>query len=217
MKEKLREEIWRKMEKSGISTFPPPRGRIPNFKGAEKTPRMLSTVEEYRKSEFIFFNPDSPQRPLRERALLDGKKIVMASPKLKEGFIFLKPIRGMERIQSTIRGAIKLGKPIEISELPEVDVFFRGCVAVTRNGDALGKGGGYSDLEYAILFEAGKIDERTPVMTSVHPIQIVREIPVEDHDVPVDIIITPEEVIRTDKKRRPSIVEGALNGSGWNR
>lgn len=34
----------------------------------------------------------------------------------------------------------------------------------------------------------------------VHDIQLVNDIPSEDHDVPVDIIITPSKVIRTKTK-----------------
>ena len=44
---------------------------------------------------------------------------------------------------------------------------------------------------------------RTPVLTTVHELQVVREaIPMTAHDVPVDLVVTPERVIRT-RGRRP--------------
>jgi len=42
------------------------------------------------------------------------------------------------------------------------------------------------------------VDEDTPVVTTVHELQIDDEpLPMTDHDVPLDLIVTPERVIRT--------------------
>ena len=75
-----------------------------------------------------------------------------------------------------------------------------GSVAVSPKGGRVGKGGGYSDLEYGILKEYGAIDEKTPIITTVHDIQIVDDIPMTEHDMPVDVIITPTKIIRTNTK-----------------
>lgn len=62
----------------------------------------------------------------------------------------------------------------------------------------LGKGGGNSDLEYAIAIELGVITSATPIITTVHPLQIVTgRIALEPHDIPVDFIVTPEKSITT--------------------
>jgi 5-formyltetrahydrofolate cyclo-ligase len=71
----------------------------------------------------------------------------------------------------------------------------------------VGKGGGFSDLEFALLTEAGLIDGSTIVATTVHPLQLLdEEIPETRHDFRVDLIVTPAEVIRMPKRlrRRPS-------------
>jgi 5-formyltetrahydrofolate cyclo-ligase len=68
-----------------------------------------------------------------------------------------------------------------------------GSVAVTRDGRRLGKGHGYADLEYAVLRELG--NPPVPVVTTVHPLQILQSFPIEDHDLPVSLIATPEDVI----------------------
>jgi 5-formyltetrahydrofolate cyclo-ligase len=57
----------------------------------------------------------------------------------------------------------------------------------------VGKGGGFSDLEYGLLAEAGKVDARTPIVTTVHPLQLVpQRLEMLAHDIPVDVIVTPD-------------------------
>ncbi len=88
-----------------------------------------------------------------------------------------------------------------------------GSVAVTPDGARLGKGHGYSDLEYAILVECGAIGPETPIVTTVHDLQVLEEgsIPMSNHDVPVDIIVTPTRTIRVPgPRRRPEGVDWAL-------
>jgi 5-formyltetrahydrofolate cyclo-ligase len=72
-----------------------------------------------------------------------------------------------------------------------------GCVAVGRDGARLGKGGGFSDLELALAAAAGLVGEQTVVTTTVHSVQVVGRghIPTTAHDVHVDLIATPDEVL----------------------
>jgi hypothetical protein len=47
------------------------------------------------------------------------------------------------------------------------------------------------------------VGEGTPVLTTVHALQVVEdEIPMAAHDVPVDLVVTPEREIRTRRRRR---------------
>jgi 5-formyltetrahydrofolate cyclo-ligase len=71
-----------------------------------------------------------------------------------------------------------------------------GSVAVNRKGARVGKGGGYSDLEFALATELGAVDTRTTVVTTVHDLQILSgAIPMTSHDVPIDLVVTPTRVI----------------------
>ena len=56
-----------------------------------------------------------------------------------------------------------------------VDLVVTGCVAVGEDGARLGKGGGFSDLEFALAAAAGLVDERTVVVTTVHDVQVQPE------------------------------------------
>jgi len=187
------------MEERGIASFPKPIfHRIPNFVGAEKAAQNLKQLPEYKAAKVVFCNPDSPQRPVRELALMDGKTLVMASPRLRKGFLLLDlSVIPKNRVfeASTIRGAFKHGRFLKPSEV-KVDFFVAGSVAVCLDGGRLGKGTGYSDQEYAILKDSGSLARGIIVVTTVHDVQIVERIPREEWDVPVNVIVTPTRVIR---------------------
>ena len=199
----LRLRFWKALEQAGAARFPGARGRIPNFTGAEAAAGQLFSCEEWQRAHRIKCNPDSPQRPVRRAALETGKVIYMAVPKLadRRPFIKLDPADlSPEQLwkASSIRGAGEFGHPVTVDEMPKLDLLVTGSVAVTREGARLGKGGGYSDIEYGLLREAGKITEETPVATTVHPAQIAPDgtIPMTSHDISLDLIATPEEFVR---------------------
>jgi len=193
-KQKLREKIWKILEEKKIAKFPLPCfGRIPNFEGAEKAARLLSSLPEWKKAKIVFSNPDAAQRPVRELALKEGKILIMATPRLKKGYLKIDPkeVRGKEKEASTIAGAFKYGKPIK--DLPKPDLIITGCVAVDKEGWRLGKGGGYGDKEIkTFLGKFGKI----PVITTIHDLQIIDKVPHTENDTKVDYIVTPNKVTK---------------------
>ncbi|MCW3978560.1 MAG: 5-formyltetrahydrofolate cyclo-ligase, partial [Candidatus Bathyarchaeota archaeon] len=144
----------------------------------------------------------------RKGTLDSGKLLIMPSPRLRDGFLLLDPERiplGRHREAATIRGAFRHAVRVGLEDLPSVDLVVCGSVAVTLQGVRVGKGGGYSELEYAMLRELGLIDEGTPIITTVHDLQIVEDAPREEHDFTVDIIATPGKLTRTSGPRhRPS-------------
>lgn len=201
-KDEIRRYVWTILEECGVALFPKPIiGRIPNFIGATEAAERLRTLPEYQDAKTVFCNPDSPQRPVRELVLRDGKILLMATPRLKEGFLLLNPENipySLFREASSIRGAFKYGYPADLSQV-KVNLFIAGSVAVSVDGGRLGKGTGYSDQEYAILKAKNAISQGTPVATTIHDLQIVSSIPRESWDIPVNIIITPTQVIRVRK------------------
>jgi 5-formyltetrahydrofolate cyclo-ligase len=209
-KEQVRRDVWRAMEREGVARFPGAEGRIPNFAGAKGAAERLSAHPEWQRAKTMKVNPDSPQTHARRLALEQGKVLVMAVPRLRaqHPFRLLDPKRLDEealREAATIKGALRHGRVIDLDEVPELDFVLTGSVAVNLKGGRVGKGGGFSDLEYALLTEAGRIDRRTVIATTVHPIQILREnLMVTAHDIPVDLIATPRAVVEVDGAyRRP--------------
>jgi 5-formyltetrahydrofolate cyclo-ligase len=204
-KKALREKIWGTLTANGVACFPGAFGRIPNFKGAQTAARRLTALPMWEKARTLKCNPDSPQRHVRYAALKAGKVIYMAVPRLRdeEPFIELDPT-GLDSAAlwqaSSIRGAFALGKPVVLQTMSTIDLIVAGSVAVSRDGSRLGKGGGYSDLEYALAREVDLIVEDTPIATTVHTLQVVAkgDIEMTDHDISLSWVATPEEVFQTD-------------------
>jgi 5-formyltetrahydrofolate cyclo-ligase len=197
----LREATWDRMVAAGVGRFPAPHNRIPNFVGAESAAERLRVQDAWASARTVKSNPDSPQWPVRQRALEDGKVVYMAVPRLAEDdpFFLLDPddLADTPRKASSIKGASRSARTVSVAELEPVDLVVTGCVAVDRSGARLGKGGGFSDLEYALAWKAGLIGPDTVVVTTVHDVQVLPagDIPVTDHDFRLDLIVTPDEVI----------------------
>jgi 5-formyltetrahydrofolate cyclo-ligase len=200
-KEALRARIWSLLERRGVGRFPLPlTDRIPNFAGAAEAADLLASLPEWRAARRIKCNPDAPQRAVRLRALREGKDVYVAVPRLAAPrcFLHLDPRRLGDRLAgaATIQGAAALGVPIAPHRLPRIDLVVAGSVAVNRKGARVGKGGGYSDLEFALASELGAVDAQTAVVTTVHDLQVVTDaIPMSSHDVPIDLVVTPARVI----------------------
>lgn len=204
-KNEIRNHIWDLLEDKNIATFPRPvHGRIPNFTGSNIASEKLDELNIWRKARIIKSNPDAPQKWVRENALRHGKTVYMAVPRLREEKCFLKiaPKKISNPTQaSTIKGAFRYGIKVFPDEMEQVDVIITGSVAVNKKGAKVGKGGGYSDLEYAIARKFGVVDENTPILTTVHQLQLVSyEIPMDQHDVSIDYIITNRSIVNTDTR-----------------
>jgi 5-formyltetrahydrofolate cyclo-ligase len=208
-KQQVREQVWDDLEDSGVARFPfPPHGRIPNVAGAEAAADRLAETPEFQRAEALKINPDSPQRPVRKRALAAGKTLYMAVPRLaeEECFLELDPDR-IEDIDhaTTIGGADELGVQVPPDDVAPIDLVVSGSVAVTDGGERIGKGEGYSDLEYALLLELGLLDHGTPVATTVHERQVFDgAFGTDAHDVGMDIVATPERTIRVSGAYKPA-------------
>jgi 5-formyltetrahydrofolate cyclo-ligase len=207
-KQAIRERVWALLERERAARFPGAGGRIPNFAGASAAAARLASLPAWRAARVVKSNPDAPQLPVRARALADGKLLYMAVPRLTDErpFILLDPDR-LEvppRRAASIAGSARAGRRIHMAELRPVDLVICGSVAVNREGARVGKGGGFSDLEFALLVEAGLIGTNTVVATTVHPLQVLEEpLPETDHDFRLDLIVAGEEVISCRRTQRP--------------
>jgi len=203
-KPSARDHVWQHMRAEGSAAFPfPIHGRIPNFRGATEAAQRLLEHPAIARARRLKVNPDSPQRPLRERALARGIELIIATPRLAGGFRRLDPQHippEAHRDAATLSGAERWGETIAVTELPRVDAVIAGSVAVTRSGRRCGKGHGYGDIEYAILRELGH--PPVAVFTSIHPDQLVDDFPSDTHDLPVSVIATPEATIPVDDPPR---------------
>lgn len=210
VKRRLRREVWRRLDREGIATYPRPcYGHIPNFRGNMTASWKLIRTETFRRATAVLVSPDPAHRLVRMNALSRGKTLLSYTPGLRRGFVLLRPEdvpRGHYEAASSPRGAIRYGvlisseRDLKLLEGIKLDLVVLGSVAVDEHGGRLGRGVGEGDLAYGMLKELGLVDSRTPVATVVHDIQLIESVPMEDHDVPVDYVFTPTRALRIESK-----------------
>ena len=107
-KESIRKSIYDKLFNEGQSLRPNgDYGKIPDFKGSDIAAELLAGSDEWKNSKTIFCSPDSAQIPVRYLALKENKNLIMASPNLEHGYLYLEgnKLNGKEREASTKEGA----------------------------------------------------------------------------------------------------------------
>ncbi|MFE2743330.1 5-formyltetrahydrofolate cyclo-ligase [Streptomyces scopuliridis] len=206
-KQAVREMVWRRLIDGGGAPGDS-YGKIPGFYGAEATAVGLAELDVWQRAATVKANPDYAQLPVRVRALKDGKRVYMAVPRMAtlQPFYLLDPDSpGIQAEEAAGKqGASQVARRVGVDEMRPIDVVVCGSVAVNRSGARIGKGAGYSDLEVALLIEAGLVTDRTVIVAPVHGLQVVEEdIPETEHDFSVDYIVTPDEVIPCTNSRRP--------------
>lgn len=205
---KIRKRIWDYLEEHDLAANPRPvHHRIPNFVGSELTARQVEKLPEFHRASWIKINPDSPQKEVRAVTLRHGKMLLVPQPRLRTGFFSVLNPRYIEpqkiSFAVTQQGVVTYGEPVGLDARIKVDMVVLGSVAVNpENGARIGKGEGFAELEYGMMRWMGAVDDDTPVVTCIHDCQLVSDIPSEKmlcHDVPVDIICTPTQIIRVKK------------------
>lgn len=207
-KDSIRESMWTALEQARVVRSRSVHDKIPHFRGAEEAAERVFELAVWQRARVIKSNPDKAQRPLRQRALEEGKVVYMAVPRLRseQCFVELDPANlGVSPAKaSTISGAFRAGRPVRVEEMRPVDLVLSGSVAVNRQGVRIGKGGGFADLEFALAVAAGIVRPDTPVISTVHPMQVLEEeLPNTRHDVPLDYVVTPLETIHCSGKGAP--------------
>ncbi|MEU8586924.1 5-formyltetrahydrofolate cyclo-ligase [Streptomyces sp. NPDC048664] len=208
-KQRVRERVWDALDADGAAHDVTVYGRIPDFKGSQEAAARLAELPAWKHATVIKSVPDKAQLAVRALALSEGKTVFMAVPKLADPhpFYLLDPealtIPPAEAASS--QAAADIAPKVGVDDLRPVDMVVLGSVAVNRAGVRIGKGAGYSDLEFAFLTEAGLIGKHTLVVTTVHELQVLdEELPATTHDVGIDLIVTPERTITCPSPHRPS-------------
>ncbi|XP_059149973.1 methenyltetrahydrofolate synthase domain-containing protein-like [Physella acuta] len=215
----IRRKIWDYLEENNLVNVPRPcHYRIPNFEGASAANDKLLQLEAFKKAKTVKVNPDKPQEQARFLVLEAGKELVLLNqtqrnlmvptPQLRTGLLNrVVPPEGSDKEKlrhcCTSQGVKENSKEIGLDEKVKIDLIIVGSVAVSRKGYRIGKGKGFADLEYSMMRTMGAIDANTVVVTSVHDSQVV-DIPeelVDEHDMTVDFILTPNELIETKNSR----------------
>ncbi|WP_439943098.1 5-formyltetrahydrofolate cyclo-ligase [Streptomyces sp. BBFR115] len=208
-KQAVRTRVWDALTSADAVHDASVHGRIPHFKGAEEAAARLAKLPVWQRASVVKAVPDKAQLPVRARALTEGKTVYMAVPKLaaRKPFYLLDPaaLTVPPAEAAAARSAAAIAPTVEVDALRPLDLIVLGSVAVHRDGSRIGKGAGYSDIEFALLTEAGLVTPETVVVTTVHALQVTdTPIPTTEHDAGVDLIITPDETIVCPAPHRPT-------------
>jgi len=207
-KQAIRERVWAGLEvaqvvERGVA------GYIPDFTGSDQAAARLAALQVWEQAGVVKAVPDRAQEPVRRRALEDGKIVYLAAPRLAtvKPFYVLDPrtlpVSPAEAADPAV--AARVAPAADPDEMQPVDLIVVGSVAVNQRGARLGKGAGYSDLEVALLAEAGLIRPHTVIATTVHQLQVLDEdLPELGHDFRVDVIVSPDRVIWCGHPKRPT-------------
>lgn len=198
-KRAVRDQIWRLLEQEGAAPQGV-HGHIPDFAGSDDASAQLARVPAWRAARVVVANPDRAQLQVRARALQEGKRVYMAVPKLAgdKPFFLLDPatlpVSPAQAAKHQV--AATIAQTVGPNEIPPVDLFVCGSVAVDRRGARVGKGAGYADTEFGLLTGAGAVAPKTTIVTTVHPLQFVNDdLPEAEHDFRVHLIVIPDAVL----------------------
>lgn len=185
---------------------------ITDFQGSDRALARLTAHRFYRDAACLFITPDNCLEMLRYQALRDGKQILMTTYSIRRGFWLLDPASIAEDRwlhAATLDGMERYGRPLTLADirdsLASVDYLVTGTGAINEAGVRFGKGHGFFDAEWGMLYRIGKISTATPAAAVVHDCQVLTEtLYPEVFDTVVDAIFTPERSIEVSSPHKPT-------------
>lgn len=213
-KASVRERVWSELRKVAVpdSRFHYDFGEfIADFNGGEEAVARLTSHHFYRNADLIFITPDNCLDRLRLQALQDGKTVLMTTYSIKRGFWLLDPRTISPEIYlyaSTLDGMERVGRPVDlrdIAAMPTVDYMVTGTGAINHEGVRFGKGHGFFDAEWGMLYQLKRISTETACAAVVHDCQVLEEQLTPDvYDTVVDVIFTPTRTIDVAAPHKPT-------------
>jgi len=194
-KERIREEL---LQTEAFTDTSQPRWG----KAAERLRRLPC----YRTARCLLIPPVQAFRQMALNALTDGKRLLLATPRLQNGFYLVDPaaVPPRKRPQAVVaHRSNPFARRVEygLPRGPRVDLILTPSLAAARDGSRLGDGEGHLDIQAACLAELGWLQKGTRVVTVVAPFQIVPPLPMKSTDVGLHWVLTEEEAIRTGWNR----------------
>lgn len=181
MKEKMRNlsyESYIKGSKASIKKIT----LLPEWKEAKTIGVTMSTRDEIDTASLI------------HQAWEDNKQIAVPKADPKDKTMEFRVIRSFEEVLEAFAGIrepiLERTSPVEPDE---IDLLIVPGLVFNEKGYRIGFGGGFYDRFLA--------DYHGKTVSLAFDFQVMKEIPTESFDLPVQIIVTNERVIRTDETR----------------
>ena len=190
---------------------------IADYAGSDEGARLFVKQPFYKNARTVFVTPDDNVNLIREFVIRDGKDLVMTDYGIEEGFFVVRAgsvVPELEPYITSYEGLKKVRQHRTLAQLREeighIDLLVTGASAVTPDGLRFGKGHGYFDLEWAMLYTKGLVDASSVTVAAVHDCQVIdADVQATEHDTVLDYIVTPTRSIATGS-RHPKPDKGIL-------
>ncbi|CAD6451607.1 245a40e3-53f0-4b2a-a0fd-cd281756bd9b [Sclerotinia trifoliorum] len=213
-KSQVRERVWEELRYVAIpdsrfghdySSF------ICDFVGSNDACRQLISLPCYSSAETIFIAPDNCLQELRCQALKDGKMVVCTTYGIQRGFFILNPKEIPEQkweVASYLDGMERYGRPVTLTEIRgegiRISLMVTGTGAINYKGLRFGKGHGFFDLEWGMLYSVGAVNKDTHTAALVHECQVLdEEFKGEQWDTGCQFVVTNKRVITVSGAAKP--------------
>lgn len=152
------------------------------------------SLPEYAQAHRIFCYAGTPSEiqtlPLIEKMLSDGKEVGVPYC-ISLGNMEVRQIRSLSDLKPGRYGILAPGDDCPVMAADTIDLGLIPCCTCNKKGQRLGYGGGFYDIYLHDSHFARAVLCRRQVMTG--------QIPMEDHDERMDMVISEEGVIRISR------------------
>jgi len=185
---------------------------ITDFQGSQAANDRLLALPEYRACNTVFITPDNCLEYFREETLKAGIKILMTTYGIRRGFWLLDPAEinpSLFKYASTLDGMEKVGRMVTLREIVhmklQIGLMVTGTGAINSKGIRFGKGHGFFDLEWGMLYSLQVVGQETVTVAVVHDCQVIEEeLRPEEFDTVCDLILTPTRCIEVGVTKKPT-------------
>ncbi len=118
--------------------------------------------------------------------LSSGKRVIVPVVDKKSKKLIHSELKSLSELKKSTFGLLEPEVIREVS-IEEIDIVLVPAIAVDKNGNRIGFGGGYYDKFLKQIY--------CPKVALVYDFQVIDEIEPEPSDVPVDFIITESDII----------------------
>lgn len=182
-KKELRKEILRKRD---------------NLESSVKEKMDMAIQEKFFSSEYyknaekifiyISYGSEIDTKSMINRALSEGKKIYVPRTIFKDKIMDAVEIKSFDNLIEDRYGILEPSFEEEAVNPDDIDLIVVPGTAFDKNGGRMGYGAGYYDRYFKKIINKSRIVK----LALTYDFQVLDYIPMEDHDVPMDIIYTEE-------------------------
>ena len=155
--------------------------------------KLVEELPEFKNAKCIMLyygvNNEVETRSLIEKALSLGKRIALPATNFEKRAMVAREINSLDELAETSQGLLepKTQKPVEAKE---IDLIIVPGVAFDKTCSRIGRGMGFYD---SLL---RKTSTKIPLIGLCFEENLEEKLPIESHDVKMNIVITDKKIIR---------------------